>query len=62
MVRACKKCLVIVEKGNDCPICKSKDLGTNIKGQIVVFNPNHSRIAERIHANSPGEYAIRVKS
>ncbi len=60
-MKACKTCKIMVEKGNECPICKSKELGTNLKGQIIVFDPNNSRIATRLKAKSPGEYVIRVK-
>ncbi len=61
MSKACKKCLLIVEKGNQCPICKSKDLSTNFKGEIIIFDPNNSKIAKEIKAKSPGTYAIKVK-
>lgn len=61
MSKACKTCLLIVEKGNECPICKSKDLSTSYKGEIIIFDPNNSKIAQEIKAKSPGNYAIRVK-
>lgn len=59
-MKACKKCKILIEKGAQCPICKSKDLGTNIKGQIIIFNPD-SKIGHELGAKSPGEYALRVK-
>ena len=61
MAKACKKCLLIVEKGTRCPICKSKDLSQKYKGEIIIFDPNNSKIAKEINAKSPGKYAIRVK-
>jgi len=61
MAKACKKCLLIIEKGIRCPICKSKDLSTNFKGEIIIFDPKNSKIAKEIKAKTPGRYAIRVK-
>lgn len=60
-MKACKKCKIIVEKGSKCPICKSKDLSTSYKGEIIIFDPNNSKIAKEINAKTPGTYAIRVK-
>ena len=61
MAKACKKCLLIIEKGSRCPICKGKDLSSRFKGEIIIFDPNNSKIAKEINAKSPGKYAIRVK-
>ena len=33
--KACKKCKLIIT-GNECPLCKSTDLTTNVKGRIIV--------------------------
>ena len=61
MAKACKKCMLIIEKGARCPICKSKELSTSFKGEIIIFDPKNSKIAKEIKANSPGKYAVRVK-
>lgn len=60
--KACKNCKRIVESGNECPVCKSKDLTTSWKGIVVVYDVDNSKIAEEADINSPGRYAIRVKS
>ncbi|MCJ7450556.1 MAG: DNA-directed RNA polymerase, subunit E'' [Candidatus Nanohaloarchaeota archaeon QJJ-9] len=60
--KACKNCKRIVESGSECPICKSEDLTTSWKGIVVVYDVESSKIADEADINSPGRYAIRVKS
>lgn len=58
--KACKKCRIIVN-GEECPICKSTDLSTNIKGRIVILDANKSEIAKKLDIKIKGEYAIKTK-
>ncbi|MCW1296989.1 MAG: DNA-directed RNA polymerase, subunit E'' [Candidatus Parvarchaeota archaeon] len=57
---ACKRCLRIVPKGKDCPICKGKDMSENWKGFVVIINPEKSKIANILKRDLPGEYALKV--
>ncbi len=59
--KACKNCKRIVEKGSECPICKSNELSTAWKGLMVVYDVEGSELAEEADITSPGKYAIRVK-
>lgn len=59
--KACKDCKRIVEEGNECPVCKNNDLSTNFSGQVVIYEPENSEIAEELGIQTPGKYAIRVK-
>ena len=58
---ACKKCLRIVQKGKDCPICKERNLSENWKGLVVIIDPEKSRVAKILKKEIPGEYALRVR-
>lgn len=58
--KACKKCHRITE-GNICPICKDSDLTKSWKGYAIILDPDNSEIAEKISAESPGKYALRLK-
>lgn len=60
--KACTQCKRLVEEGNTCPICKSNKLTTSWKGMIVVYDSETSKLAEEAEINTPGKYAIRVKS
>lgn len=58
--KVCKNCLRMV-KGDECAICRSKDLSENWKGVVEIFNPDSSEIAKIMNAKMPGRYALRVK-
>lgn len=59
--RACVECKRIVKSGTECPICKGNDLTTAWKGLIIIYDPEHSELAEQVGVDTPGSYAIRVK-
>lgn len=59
--RACKNCRRLVKEGDECPVCKSKDLTTTWRGLIVIYDPEGSKLAEEVGIEAPGRYAIRVK-
>lgn len=59
--RACKQCKRIVEDEDECPVCKNNDLSGSYSGTVVIYNPEDSKIAERLEVKTPGKYAIRVK-
>ncbi len=60
MTKACVKCRIIVEKGLTCPICKGKNLTEKLRGLVVIFNPEKSKIAKEMNSQTPGEYALRI--
>lgn len=61
MEKACKNCRRIVKEGNECPVCKSKDLTSSWRGLIIIYDPENSVLAEEIGIEAPGRYAIRVR-
>ncbi len=58
--KACKECRIFV-KGPECPLCKSKDLTTNWKGRMIIFDAEKSLIAEKVGIKSKGEYVIKTR-
>ena len=59
-MKACKKCKLFVEESS-CPICKSNQFSTNWQGRLIILDPEHSIIANKINAKKEGEYAIKVR-
>jgi len=59
--KACKNCNRIVEYAQECPVCKNNDLSNSWSGTVVIYDPEDSKIAERLEIGIPGKYAIRVK-
>ncbi len=60
MARACTDCKRIVEKSDECPVCKNNVLSSSWSGLIVVYD-SESEIAEEAGIQTPGRYAVRVK-
>jgi len=58
--KACKRCKLFVE-GTSCPICKNNQFSTNWQGRLIILDPEHSIIANKINAKKEGEYAIKVR-
>ncbi len=59
--KACRNCHMIVEKGQICPNCKSKDLSDDFSGLVIILDPENSEIAKRLNVSKPGRYALRVR-
>jgi len=59
--KACKFCNTIVESGDKCPKCGSKELSDNFKGRIVVLNPEKSEIAQKLKLKDKGNFAIKTR-
>ncbi len=59
--KACKICNVIVEQGEKCPKCESKELTEGFKGRIIVLNPEQSEIAQKLKFKEKGNFAIKTR-
>ncbi len=59
--KACKICNTIVESGDKCPKCDSKELTEGFKGRIVVLNPEKSEIAQKLNLKEKGNFAIKTR-
>ena len=46
--KACKICSIIVDHGEKCPKCASRELTEGYKGRIVVLDPEKSEIAQKL--------------
>lgn len=60
MEYACRNCRYISDK-KPCPNCGSQDLSTKWEGEIIILNPEKSKIAKLLNIIKPGRYAIEVK-
>ena len=58
--KACKICKTIVEHGEKCTRCDSRELTEGFKGRIAVLNPEKSEIAQKINIKEKGNYAIKT--
>ncbi len=59
--KACKLCNTIIESGDKCPKCDSKELTEGYKGRIVVLNPEKSEIAQKLNLKTKGNFAIKTR-
>ena len=58
-MRACRVCRRIVEEGNECAVCGSKDLTRNWKGIVIIWDVD-SEIAKKLGIEAPGKYALSI--
>jgi len=59
--KACKLCRTIVEEGDKCPSCGSKELTEGFKGRIEVLNPEKSEMAQKLNLKEKGNFAIKAR-
>ena len=59
--KACKLCSTVMEQGEKCTKCESKELTEGFKGRIVVLNPEKSEIAEKLNLKEKGNFAIKTR-
>jgi len=59
--KACKLCRTIVEEGDKCPNCSSKELTEGFKGRIIVLNPEKSELAQKLTLKEKGNFAIKAR-
>lgn len=59
--KACKLCNTIVEEGDKCPSCGSKELTEGFKGRIVVLDPEKSEVAKKLNLKEKGNFAIKTR-
>ena len=58
--KACKICSLIYE-GDKCPNCGSQEYSEEIKGKLVIFDPEKSEIAKNVKITKKGTYLIRSR-
>ena len=59
--KACKLCNTIIESGEKCPRCESKENTEGYKGRIVVLKPEESEIAQKLNLKEKGNFAIKTR-
>ncbi len=59
--KACKMCNIIVEEGDKCPRCGSKELTEGAKGRVVILNPEKSEVAQKLNIKEKGNFAIKTR-
>ena len=59
--KACKLCNEIVEEGEKCPRCGSRELTEGFRGRIVVLDPEKSEIAKQLNLKEKGNFAIKTR-
>lgn len=59
--KACKLCNTIVEEGDKCPNCGSKEITESFKGRIVILNPEKSELSKNLNLKEKGNFAIKTR-
>lgn len=59
--KACKLCNTIVEEGDKCSNCGSKELTEGFKGRAVILNPEKSEVAKKLNLKQGGNFAIKTR-
>jgi DNA-directed RNA polymerase subunit E" len=57
--KACKICKIIYQ-GEKCPNCNSQEYSDDVKGKIMILNPENSEIAKKLKITQKGTYAIKI--
>jgi len=58
-LNACKNCHKLT-KENVCPNC-AVPTSKRWRGYVVIRDPAHSQIAEKMNIKKPGKYALKVR-
>ncbi|MGC8572317.1 MAG: transcription elongation factor subunit Spt4 [Candidatus Micrarchaeia archaeon] len=59
--KACKKCKIIITKGDKCPICGGTDLTTKWSSYVIMLNAEKSEVAKILNININSIFAINIK-
>ena len=51
----------MIYEGDSCPGCGSQEYTEEIKGRLVITDPEKSEIAKNVGINKKGTYAIKAK-
>ncbi len=51
----------MVYEGDKCPGCGSQEYYEEIKGKLVIIDPENSEIAQKLKIAKKGTYSIRSK-
>lgn len=58
VISACKNCHVLTDK-EVCPNC-SIPTSKRWRGYVIIRDPDHSQIAQKMNIKKPGKYALKV--
>ncbi len=61
MPKACRKCHHIVERGDQCPLCKGQNMADDYSGEVFIIDAERSQIARKMKIDKPGRYALKVR-
>jgi DNA-directed RNA polymerase subunit E" len=56
----CRECHRVVE-GEACALCGTSNLSTDWTGYLVIIDPEHSEIAQKMNIKLAGRYALKVR-
>ncbi len=59
-MRACRNCKNLSEE-QICPVCKGTDFSEDFSGLLIILDPEHSILAEKLETNEPGAYALKIR-
>ena len=56
----CRGCHRVVD-GESCVMCGSSNLTQDWAGYLVIIDPKHSDIAQKMNVDTPGRVALKVR-
>ena len=59
-MRACRSCKHLTEEPI-CPVCKNSEFSDDYSGLLIVLDPEHSILAEKLDTTEPGAYALKIR-
>ena len=59
-MRACRSCKTLHDD-NVCPVCKGTEHSEDFSGLLVVVDPENSILAQKLKAEEPGNYALKIR-
>ena len=59
-MRACRNCKSLTEE-NICPVCKGTEFSDDFSGLLIILDPDHSILAEKLDTTSAGTYALKIR-
>jgi DNA-directed RNA polymerase subunit E" len=60
MPRACRNCKLVTDE-NICPVCKGTEFSDDYSGLLIILDPKNSILAEKLEADEPGVYALKIR-
>jgi DNA-directed RNA polymerase subunit E" len=59
-MKACRSCKNLSDD-QICPVCKNTEFSDDFSGLLIVLDPEHSILAEKLDTTEQGAYALKIR-